>query len=132
MPGVSSRVKVSSKAPDGAVGPVRGSSRMALWGVDGFFSFAELCRVSLVTRTPAKERVDPLYGKMKTLVGPTPEWEEQAMAETWRNRGCFDDTTLLGAGSEGGFATRDRSDAVGFFGCCAVSGAIIGGRVCRC
>lgn len=69
MPGVSSRVKVSSKAPDGAVGPVRGSSRMALWGVDGFFSFAELCRVSLVTRTPAKERVDPLYGKMKTPVG---------------------------------------------------------------
>ena len=106
---------------------------MALWGVgDGFFSFAVLCRVSLVTRTPAKERVDPLYGKMKTPVGPTPEWEEQAMAETWRNRGCFDDTTLLGAGSEGGFATRDRSDAVGFFGCCAVSGAIVGGRVCRC
>ena len=63
-------MKVSSKAPDGAVGPVRGRSRMALWGVgDGFFSFAVLCRVSLVTRTPAKERVDPLYGKMKTPVG---------------------------------------------------------------
>lgn len=52
------------------------------------------------------------------------------MAETRRNPRRFDDTTLLGAGSEGGFATWDRSDAVGFFGCCAVSGAIIGGGVC--
>ena len=49
------------------------------------------------------------------------------MAETRRNPRRFDDTTLLGAGSEGGFATWDRSAAVGFFGCCAVSGAIIGG-----
>ena len=97
--------------------------------VDGFFPFVVLFLVSLVTRAPAKERVDQFYGKMKTPVGATPEREEQAMAETRRNPGRFDATKLLGAGSAWEFARWDRTDAAGFAGCCAVSGAIIGGFV---
>ncbi len=94
--------------------------------VDGFFPFVVLVLVSLCTRPPAKERVDLFYGKMKTPVGATPDLEEEAMAETRRNPGRFDDTKLLGAGSTWEFAKWDRTDAVGFLGCCAVSGGIIG------
>lgn len=94
--------------------------------VDGFFPFVVLLLVSLVTRAPARDRVNLFYGKMKTPVGATPDLEEAAMAETRRNPGRFDHTKLLGTGSAWEFARWDRTDTIGFFGCCAVSGAIIG------
>ena len=85
--------------------------------------------VSLVTRAPDRARIDLFYGKMKTPVGATPELEVAAMAETQRAPRRFDQTKLLGADSSWEFARWDRVDAIGFAGCCAVSGAIVGAFV---
>lgn len=93
---------------------------------DGLFAFVVLILVSLVTRPPARWRIDQFYGKMKTPVGATPELEAAAMAETQRNPCRFDDTKLLGRHSSWEFAKWDRVDTVGFLGCCAVSGGIVG------
>ncbi len=92
---------------------------------DGFFPFAMLILVSLVTRPPARERIDQFFGKMKTPVGATPELEAEAMAETRRNPHRFDHTKILGATSSWEFTRWDRLDNLGFLGCCATSGAII-------
>jgi hypothetical protein len=93
---------------------------------DGFFPFAMLSLVSLVTRPPDKARIDQFYGRMKTPVGATPELEAAAMAETQRDPHRFDHTKLFGANSSWEFAKWDRVDAIGFAGCCAMSGAIVG------
>lgn len=94
--------------------------------VDGFFPFVVLILVSFITRPPEQKRIDQFYGKMKTPVGATPELEAAAMQETQRNPHRFDHTKLFGLSSTWEFAKWDREDTVGFFGCCAVSGAIIG------
>ncbi len=92
---------------------------------DSFFPFVVLFLVSLVTRPPDRARIDQFYGKMKTPVGATPELEAAAMEETRRNPQRFEHTKLF-PGSTWEFAKWDRVDTVGFLGCCAVSGAIIG------
>lgn len=94
--------------------------------VDALTPVFFLMLVSLVTRAPDRARLDRFYGKMKTPVGATPELEAAAIEETLRNPHRFDDTKLLGPRSAWEFAKWDRMDAVGFLGCCAVSGAIIG------
>jgi Na+/proline symporter len=93
---------------------------------DGIFPFVVMMLVSLATRAPARERVDQFYGKMKTPVGDTPELEAAAMAETRRNPRRFDATKLLGPDSSWEFARWNRTDTIGFLGCCAVSAGIIG------
>jgi hypothetical protein len=90
------------------------------------FPFVVMLLVSLVTRAPARERVDQFYGKMKTPVGDTPEQEAAAMAETRRNPRRHDATKLSAPTRVREFARWDRTDAIGFFGCCAVSAGIIG------
>ena len=92
---------------------------------DGFFPFAVLMLVSLVTRPPSADRLDVFYGKMKTPIGATPELEAVAMEETRRDPHRFDHTKLFGRSSSWEFAKWDRVDTLGFFGCCATSGAII-------
>jgi hypothetical protein len=93
---------------------------------DGFFPFLVLIAVSWLTRPPERARIDQFYGRMKTPVGATPELEAAAIAETQRHPGRFDHTKLLGADSAWEFAKWDRVDAIGFAGCCAMSGAIVG------
>jgi Na+/proline symporter len=93
---------------------------------DGFFPFLALITLSLVTRPPDRARIDQFYGRMKTPVGATPELEAAALAETQRNPRRFDHTKLLGPESAWEFTTWDRVDTIGFAGCCAVSGAIVG------
>ena len=93
---------------------------------DGFFPFAMLILVSLLTRPPELQRIDQFYGRMKTPVGATPEFEAAAIAETQRDPHRFDHTKLFGANSAWEFAKWDRVDAVGFAACCAVSGGIVG------
>lgn len=92
---------------------------------DGIFPFVLLLLVSRCTRPTAKERVDFFYGKMKTPVGETPELEAAAMEATRREPGRFDHTKLLPR-TQWEFAKWDRTDAVGFAVCCAISGGIIG------
>ena len=93
--------------------------------VDALTPFLFLVLVSLVTRPPERARVDRFFGKMKTPVGATPELEAAAMAETARRPDRFSHTKLLGPDSAWEFARWDRTDAVGFLVCCAISGGII-------
>ena len=93
---------------------------------DGIFPFVVMMLVSLASRAPARDRVDQFYGKMKTPVGDTPALEAAAMAETRRNPRRFDATKLLGPDSAWEFARWNRTDTLGFLGCCVVSAGIIG------
>lgn len=92
---------------------------------DALFPFVVLIVVSLLTRPTDPARVAVFYGKMKTPVGDTPELEAAAMEETRRNPTRFDHTKLV-PGSNWEFCKWDRVDTIGFLGCCALSGAIIG------
>jgi SSS family solute:Na+ symporter len=89
---------------------------------DALFPFALLIGVSLLTRPPAAERVNAFYGRMKTPVGATPEEEEAGVAATRRQPDRFDHTKLF-RHSSWEFTKWDRTDAVGFLVCCAISGA---------
>lgn len=93
--------------------------------VDALTPFVFLILVSLVTRPPARGRVDLFYGRMKTAVGATPELEAAAIAETQRNPHRFDDQKLLGRDSAWEFTRWDRVDTVGFLVCCGISAGII-------
>lgn len=91
---------------------------------DGFFPFAVLILVSLVTKPTDPTRVALFYGKMKTPVGATPELEAAGIAETRRNPTRFDHTKLLPS-SNWEFCKWDREDTIGFIVCCALTGVII-------
>ena len=92
---------------------------------DGLFPFIVLILVSLLTRPTDPKRVAFFYGKMKTPVGDTPELEAAAMEETRVNPTRFDHTKLLPA-SNWEFCRWDRTDAIGFAACCAMSAFIVG------
>ncbi len=91
---------------------------------DGLFPFAVLLVVSLLTRPPARERVDQFFGKMKTPVGATPELEIAAMEETRRNPRRFDHLKLFPK-SSWEMTRWDKVDALGFIACLGVSFAIL-------
>lgn len=87
--------------------------------------FALLLLVSLVTRPPARDRVDLFFGKMKTPVAATPELDQAEMAATARDPRRFDRTKLFPR-SSWEFTRWTRVDTLGFLACCAVSGSILG------
>ena len=87
--------------------------------------FALLIGLSLLTRPPARERIDQFYGKMKTTVGPTPELDAAAMEETLRDPRRFDHLKIF-PHSSWEFTKWNRVDTIGFVVCCLLSGAIIG------
>ncbi len=93
---------------------------------DGLFPFLVLWIVSRLTRAPDQRRTDLFFGKMKTPVGATPALEEEAMAQTAREPGRFDDTKLFGRDSVWEFTKWNKVDAVGFIACLAVSFGILG------
>ena len=93
---------------------------------DGVFPFLVLFGVSLFTRRPDQRLTDLFFGKMKTPVGATPLLEDEAMAETSRNPGRFDNTKLFGANSQWEFTRWDKVDALGFIACLAVYFGILG------
>ena len=92
--------------------------------VDGLLPFALLIGFSFVTKRGDMASEDNFFGKMKTPVQPTPELEAAALDETRRNPGRFDHLKLL-PGTNWEFLKWDRTDAVGFLSCCAVSGAVV-------
>ena len=92
---------------------------------DAVTPFIFLIGFSLVTRPPPREMIDRFYGRMKTPVGVTPELEALAVAATDRQPHRFDHTKLLGPDSVWEFGKWSRVDTIGFFACCAISGAII-------
>jgi len=91
---------------------------------DAISPFFLLIGISLLTRPPARQRIDQFFGRMKTPVGATPEEEAAAIAATQREPGRFDDTKLFPT-SSWEFARWNRVDAVGFLVCCLVSASII-------
>lgn len=92
---------------------------------DALFPFIVMICVSLATRPPSPESVAAFFGKMKTPVGATPEIDARALEETRRNPSRFEGTKLF-PGSSWEFTKWDRTDAVGFAACCAVSLGIVG------
>lgn len=86
--------------------------------------FVLLIGLSLMTRAPDRDRVDQFFGKMKTPVAATPEADEAEMALTRSQPSRFDHLKLFPR-SAWEFSRWDRTDAIGFAVCCAVSGAII-------
>jgi Na+/proline symporter len=92
---------------------------------DGLFPFVVLMGVSLVTPRTEAARLNRFYGKMKTPVGPTPELDAVAVAESERNPGRFDHLKLF-PGSEWEFCRWTREDTIGFLACCVISTAILG------
>jgi solute:Na+ symporter, SSS family len=91
---------------------------------DGAFPFVVLILVSLLTRAPARDKVNYFFGKMKTPVGATPELEVAAMEETRLNPGRFDHTKLF-PHSAWEWTKWDRTDTVGFVVCLGVSTGIV-------
>jgi SSS family solute:Na+ symporter len=103
-----------------------GSGRFAArFFFDAISPFVLLIGLSLVTRPPARERVDRFFGRMKTPVAASPELDVAAVAETEANPGRFDHNKLF-PGSSWEFTKWDRVDTIGFLACCATSGAILG------
>ncbi len=88
------------------------------------FPFIVLAIASLLTRPPPQDKVDWFFGKMKTPVGATPEFEAAAMEETRRNPHRFDQTKLFPR-SSWEWTKWDKTDTVGFLICLGVSGGII-------
>lgn len=90
----------------------------------GLLPFGFLLVVSLFTRAPPHTIVDQFYGKMKTVVGATPQLEEAAMAETRRHPLRFDHLKLF-KHSSWELTKWDHTDTLGFIVCCVISGAIL-------
>lgn len=86
--------------------------------------FVLLIGVSLLTRPPARKRVDLFYGKMKTPIGATPALEAVAVEETRRAPDRFDGEKIF-PNSNWEFTRWDRTDTVGFLICSALSAGIV-------
>lgn len=102
-----------------------GGRLAARFFVDAFLPIVLVIGASLLTRAPARERVDQFFGKMKTPVGATPEEEAGAMEATRRAPQRFDHLKLL-PNSSWEWTRWDRVDAVGFAASCAVTFVILG------
>ncbi len=92
---------------------------------DGLSPFVFLILVSLVTRPPPREVLDPFFGKMKTPVAPDPEADANEMAATSRDPHRFDHLKLF-PNSAWEFTKWNRLDTWGFLACLALSGGIVG------
>jgi hypothetical protein len=93
--------------------------------VDALLPILLVIGASLVTRAPARERVDLFFGKMKTPVGETPESDTAAMEETRLAPNRFDHLKLA-PNSAWEFTRWNRVDTVGFLISWAVTLAILG------
>lgn len=108
-----------------AVAELSPNERFTLqFAFDGIFPFVVLLVVSKLTRPTEAARVARFYGKMKTPVGATRELDALALEETARRPDRFDHTKLRPR-SNWEFCRWDRTDAVGFAICTALSGALM-------
>ena len=92
---------------------------------DGVMPFLLLLGVSLVTKTPAQDKVDQFFGKMKTPVGATPELEVSELAETRRNPNRFNHKKLF-PNSNWEWTKWNKVDSIGFATCLVVTWSIVG------
>lgn len=87
--------------------------------------FLLLVGLSLLTRPPARERLDQFFGKMKTPVAQSREVDEAELERTRQEPHRFDSLKLF-PNSSWEFTKWNRVDTIGFLACCAISAAIIG------
>jgi len=92
--------------------------------VDTLFPIAILILVSYLTRPGDPEKLARFYVRLKTPVGKTPEEEAEAVALSYANPNRFDHTKLF-PGSNWEFAKWDKTDALGFLACCAMTGVVL-------
>jgi SSS family solute:Na+ symporter len=102
----------------------------ARWGVDGALPFIMLIVFSYLLpgrkATEADEhRIAGFYAKLKTPVAPTPLEDEREVALSYEKPRRFDHRKLF-PGSTWEFAKWRGIDYVGFLGCWAIVGLIIG------
>jgi solute:Na+ symporter, SSS family len=92
--------------------------------IDGLLPLVLVLGASLLTRAPARERVEQFFGKMKTPVGATPEEDAAAMEETRRQPRRFDGLKLW-PGSAWEWTRWNAVDSIGFAIACGVTVAIL-------
>jgi hypothetical protein len=92
--------------------------------VDTLFPIAILILVSYLTRPGDPEKLARFYVRLKTPVGKTPEEEAEAVALSYANPNRFDHTKLFPK-SNWEFAKWDKTDALGFLACCAMTGIVL-------
>ncbi|QYM78344.1 hypothetical protein K0B96_13695 [Horticoccus luteus] len=93
--------------------------------VDALLPLFLVVVASFVTRRPDQRRVDLFFGKMKTPVGATPAIDLAEIEATRHAPHRFDKAKLFPS-STWEFTKWNRTDAVGFALCCAVTFAIVG------
>lgn len=92
--------------------------------VDGLFPIVVLIVASLLSKPTEKARVDRFYVRLKTPVAATLEEDAVEVEKSYANPGRFDHQKLFpSSGWE--FTTWDRTDVLGFVGCCALVGFVL-------
>ncbi len=102
----------------------------ARWGVDGVLPFVMLMLFSYLFPSPPpteedKRRVDGFFAKMKTPVGSSPEEDDREVALSYAQPHRFDHKKLF-PGTNWEFSKWTPTDFLGFFGCWAIVGLILG------
>ena len=92
--------------------------------VDAVFPIVILIVVSLLTQPTDPARLGRFYVRLKTPVAPTLAEDAVAVQAGYENPTHLDHTKLF-PHSNWEFTKWDRTDALGFFGCCAFVGVIL-------
>jgi Na+/proline symporter len=92
--------------------------------VDALFPIVILLVVSWLTQPTDPKRVARFYVRLKTPVAPTLEQDAVAVEAGYAQPTQHDHTKLF-PHSNWEFTKWDRTDALGFFGCCAFVGVIL-------
>lgn len=92
--------------------------------VDAFLPILILLVVSWMTPIGDKEKLDRFYARLKTPVGETHEADAEAVALSYANPSRFDHTKLF-PGSNWELTKWDKTDAIGFIACCAMTAIIL-------
>ncbi len=91
---------------------------------DALFPFVLLILLSLMTRPAPKEHLDRFFAKLHTPVQKTPEEEQRALEEAYRNPRMYDHQKLFRR-SNWELLKWTRMDYLGFFGSWVMVGIII-------
>ena len=92
--------------------------------VDALFPILILLVVSWMTPIGDKEKLDRFYARLKTPIGESHEADAEAVAASYANPSRYDHTKLF-PGSNWEFGKWDKTDAIGFVACCAMTAFIL-------
>jgi len=92
--------------------------------VDSFLPLLMLVLLSYVTRPTDPALVNRFYARMKTPVAPDPAEDALAVDASAADPARYNHTKLF-PGTDCELTKWDRTDVLGFFGCCASVGLIL-------